>query len=1075
MKLGKIRKLMAVVLGMTMVYGAIPTFGTVLAVEQDRVASRPEDLERKIVGYFPEWAYKSAEHNYFNVTDLQWEELTHIQYSFAFVDEKTNQITFSDREAAIEETFEGMDLSYNGKPVTLDPNLPYQGHFNILQQMKKQFPDVTLLMSVGGWAGSRGFYTMMDTDQGIDTFVQSCVDFIRTYGFDGIDIDFEFPSSTSQSGNPDDFDVSEPRRQTINKRYNVMMKKLREGLDKAGREDGKYYMLTAAVSASSWVLGGVESNEYANYLDFLSIMSYDYHGGWNQYVENQANIYPDPADTETKGMIMPVLGMDWSYNYYRGVLPPEKILMGIPYYTRGWENVQGGDGTGLHGSSKTPATGKYNIWGDYDTTGYQIPAGANPLWHVLNLMEEDPNLQVYWDNVGKVPHLWQADERVFLSYENERSIDERLKYIEEKNLGGALIWVMDGDYGLNPNYVPGSTDINEGKYTYGNTLTKRLSDGLEAMGPANKTDESLKGTSEIGVEVELKGNYDHPNYTYEFIITNHTDEEIKGGWEIAFDLPKSAEFKSTWGGTVTKQDNGEFTRITIQSSGWQNLAPGATTNLQGMIGLCFSGVRNITFNGMIPAGKDANVNQTPVFTGIEDVTLTVGDTFDPMANVVATDKEDGDLTETITVEGAVDTTTAGHYTLTYTVSDSQGVTTTVVRNVVVKENTAPVITGADNIEINLGQDFDVMAGVSAHDEEDGDLTTAIQVAGNVDTNKEGTYVLTYKVVDSKGLVTEVERQVVVTKLPNTAPVISGVVDVEINVGEDFNVMHGISAYDKEDGNLTGAIQVTGQVDTSKEGTYTLIYTVEDKDGALTSVERRIVVTKLPNTAPVIRGAEDIVLEVGDAFDVMANVSAYDKEDGDLTHAIKLDGFVDVNVPGSYEVMYTVTDSEGLTTIVVRNITVKEVPTTPEPGDTYDPERIYNTGDKAIYKGEEYTAKWWVQGEAPDNSSAWEKAPQVNEDGTQVYIPGKAYVEGDRVSYNGQVYKAKWWTNSTPGSDSSWELEGAGNSDEDQSNDNNYVQGGIYVGGDIVTYNGETYKAKWWTTSTPGSDESWEKL
>ena len=331
---------------------------------QEKTFSAKDDLKRKIVGYFPEWAYKSEAQGYFDVADLQWEQLTHIQYSFASIDPKTNKIAFGDKHAAIEEDFKDYDLSHNGKKVELDKTLPYKGHFNLMQVMKKQYPDVDLLISVGGWAGSRGFYTMLDTDQGIETFANSCVDFIRDYGFDGVDIDFEYPSSTSQSGNPDDFDLSEPRRKTINARYNKMMEVLREKLDAASKKDGKDYLLTAAVTASSWVLGGVSDNSYAKNLDFLSVMSYDFHGGWNEFVENLANIYPDPNDTETIGMLMPVLSMDWAYRYYRGVLPPEKILMGIPYYSRGWENVQGGDGTGLHGRSKTPASGKYNIWGD---------------------------------------------------------------------------------------------------------------------------------------------------------------------------------------------------------------------------------------------------------------------------------------------------------------------------------------------------------------------------------------------------------------------------------------------------------------------------------------------------------------------------------------------------------------------------------------------------------------------------------------------------------------------------------------------------------------------------------------
>ncbi|HAT4337647.1 TPA: chitinase [Clostridium perfringens] len=563
------------------------------------------ELNRKLVGYFPEWAYSSEAQGYFNVTDLQWDSLTHIQYSFAMVDPSTNKITLSNKHAAIEEDFSEFDLNYNGKKIELDPSLPYKGHFNVLQTMKKNYPDVSLLISVGGWTGTRCFYTMIDTDNRINTFADSCVDFIRKYGFDGIDIDFEYPSSTSQSGNPDDFDLSEPRRTKLNERYNILIKTLREKIDMASKEDGKEYLLTAAVTASPWVLGGISDNTYAKYLDFLSIMSYDYHGGWNEYVEHLAGIYPNKEDRETVTQIMPTLCMDWAYRYYRGVLPAEKILMGIPYYTRGWENVQGGI-NGLHGSSKTPASGKYNILGDdLNNDGVLEPDGANPLWHVLNLMEQDPNLKVYWDEISKVPYVWQNDKKVFVSFENEKSIDARLEYIQNKNLGGALIWVMNGDYGLNPNYVEGSNKINEGKYTFGDTLTKRLSQGLKKMGVCNKTPDDLNISLEpINVDVKFNGKYDHPNYTYSIDITNYTDKEIKGGWNVSFDLPKSAVFKSSWGGTYSVTDNGDFNTITLTSGAWQNIAPNSTITVQGMIGLCFSGIRNVTFNGMNPIGND---------------------------------------------------------------------------------------------------------------------------------------------------------------------------------------------------------------------------------------------------------------------------------------------------------------------------------------------------------------------------------------------------------------------------------------------------------------------------------------
>ncbi|WP_315078453.1 glycosyl hydrolase family 18 protein [uncultured Clostridium sp.] len=629
MKVMRLKKLLAglVVTTMSLSFLGIPTHAkTITNKDQKKVVrqSSKKDLKRKIIGYFPEWAYKSEVQGYFNVTDLQWDSLTHIQYSFGLVDPSTNKIKLGDKYAALEEDFANYDLSYKGKKIDLDPTLPYKGHFNVLQTMKKNYPNVKLLMSVGGWAGSRGFYTMLDTDEGINTFADSCVDFIRKYNFDGIDIDFEYPSSTSQSGNPADFDLSEPRRSNLNERYNILMKTLREKIDEASEKYNKDYILSAAVTASPWVLGGVNDNTYAKYLDFLSVMSYDYHGGWNEYVENLAGIYPDQADRETASQIMPTLCMDWAYRFYRGVLPSEKIIMGIPYYTRGWENVQGGQ-NGLHGSSRTPASGKYNIWGDdLDNDGELEPAGANPLWHVLNLMEQDPNLKLYWDDVEKVPHVWQSEESVFLSFENEKSIDERVKYIKNKNLGGALIWVMNGDYGLNPNYVEGSNKINEGKYTFGDTLTKLLSNGLKNIGNCKETyDDSTSSLEPVNVEVSLSGKYDHPNYTYDIKIKNCTDKKIDGGWNVSFDLPKSALYKSSWGGTYSLKDNGDFKTVTIKSGDWQSIEPGATVAIQGMIGLCFSGVRNITFNGMNPIGpsmdKAKEIEIDELRDGIEEV------------------------------------------------------------------------------------------------------------------------------------------------------------------------------------------------------------------------------------------------------------------------------------------------------------------------------------------------------------------------------------------------------------------------------------------------------------------------
>ncbi|WP_297439306.1 carbohydrate-binding protein, partial [uncultured Clostridium sp.] len=155
---------------------------------------------------------------------------------------------------------------------------------------------------------------------------------------------------------------------------------------------------------------------------------------------------------------------------------------------------------------------------------------------------------------------------------------------------------------------------------------------------------------------------------------------------------------------------------------------------------------------------------------------------------------------------------------------------------------------------------------------------------------------------------------------------------------------------------------------------------------------------------------------------MSGITATDKEDGDLTSKIKVTGKVDTSKAGKYTLTYSITDSKGEVTTAKRVVTVTEddKPEPPTPGeDNFDINKVYNTGDVVIYKGQKYKAKWWTQGAYPDKTDAFEIMVEVNPDGSTPYVPGKTYNGGDKVSYNGKVYVAAWWTNTVPGSDNSW--------------------------------------------------------
>ena len=170
-------------------------------------------------------------------------------------------------------------------------------------------------------------------------------------------------------------------------------------------------------------------------------------------------------------------------------------------------------------------------------------------------------------------------------------------------------------------------------------------------------------------------------------------------------------------------------------------------------------------------------NTAPTISA-NDVTLNVGDTFDPLANVTAMDKEDGTITLTKDniIANDVDTTKAGTYHVTYKVTDKNGTSAEKTITVTVKQNTgdlnsAPTIS-ANDIILNVGDMFDPLANVTATDKEDGTITLTKDniIANDVDTSKAGTYHVTFRVVDKNGAITEKTITVTVKEKATNKPV-----------------------------------------------------------------------------------------------------------------------------------------------------------------------------------------------------------------------------------------------------------------------------------------------------------------
>ncbi len=339
-------------------------------------------------------------------------------------------------------------------------------------------------------------------------------------------------------------------------------------------------------------------------------------------------------------------------------------------------------------------------------------------------------------------------------------------------------------------------------------------------------------------------------------------------------------------------------------------------------------------------------NESPQIEGVKDQTTKVNKSLDLLNGVTATDKEDGDLTSSIVVDDStLDITIPGEYEVTYSVSDSDGNNTMEIITVEVLSNESPQIEGAKDQTIKVNESLNLLNGVTAADKEDGDLTGSIVVDDSkLDITSPGKYEVTYSVTDSDGNATTERIIVTVVSTSNEKPVISGLENQTININETIDLLDGITATDKEDGDLTNNIVVDdSKMDLSKVGNYEVSYSVTDSDGNTTTEKIIVNVESSSNENPIINGLENQTINVNETIDLLDGITATDKEDGDLTNNIVVDDSkLDVSKVGEYEVTYSITDSNGNTTteriIVTVELQDKPVIVDPEKPEEVDPEK-----------------------------------------------------------------------------------------------------------------------------------------
>ncbi len=231
-----------------------------------------------------------------------------------------------------------------------------------------------------------------------------------------------------------------------------------------------------------------------------------------------------------------------------------------------------------------------------------------------------------------------------------------------------------------------------------------------------------------------------------------------------------------------------------------------------------------------------------IISGANPDTIKVGESWS-LPTVTASDNKDGDLTNEIKKSGDLDNSKSGINEIIFTVSDAAGNSTekklvvVVINEIVQEDKIAPEIdiAGANPDTITEGETWNYPK-VTASDDVDGDISSNVSKSGTVDSENSGTYKVIYTVSDKAGNEASKTLTIVVLEAPDKdAPeiTISGNNPLTIKMGTTFSSPN-VTAWDEKDGDLSSSISKNGNVNTSEEGTYEIVYTVEDAAGNSTS-------------------------------------------------------------------------------------------------------------------------------------------------------------------------------------------------------------------------------------------------
>ncbi|XP_058837611.1 probable chitinase 2 [Topomyia yanbarensis] len=354
------------------------------------VASTVIDHDRVVVCYISTWAvYRKGSASY-SLDHFDPRLCTHAIYAFAGLDVDNNAMRSLDPWQDLKENY--------GK-----------GGYEKLVGMRATNHHLKVLIAIGGWnEGSERYSELAANPERRQAFVKNALEFVKRYNFDGLDLDWEYP--TQRGGKPYD-----------RENFVALVKELSQQFKKSN------LLLTSAIGAGKDTIDAAyDIKTLSKYLDFLHIMCYDYNGSWNRKIGPNA-----PLQSRD------VLNVEYTIEHLMALgAPSSKIIMGLPFY----------------GRTFVAPSKRAKIGDESDDKGFAGPStnenGFMGYNEVCETLKDNPDSwSVSWDSTASeaVATMLDGNMTKVVIYDSTRSMANKVRFAIRQNLGGLMIWSVDTD------------------------------------------------------------------------------------------------------------------------------------------------------------------------------------------------------------------------------------------------------------------------------------------------------------------------------------------------------------------------------------------------------------------------------------------------------------------------------------------------------------------------------------------------------------------------------------------------------------------------------------------------------